>query len=96
MCSRAVTASDVERRLDEVVGVVLPREGRARAEQSEAHERGGPGAHKLTGPAIDQEKEKLANRLCVCECVCRMRPGGEGACVTTLLEMPSGAQRQNF
>ena len=26
----------------------------------------------------------------------RMRPGGEGACVTTLLEMPFGAQRQNF
>ena len=25
-----------------------------------------------------------------------MRPGGEGACVTTLLEMPFGAQRQNF
>ena len=23
----------------------------------------------------------------------RMRPGGEGACVTTLLEMPFGAQR---
>ena len=31
----------------------------------------------------------------VCVCVC-MRPGGEGACVTTLLEMPFGAQRQNF
>ena len=26
----------------------------------------------------------------------RLRPGGEGACVTTLLEMPFGAQRQNF
>ena len=26
----------------------------------------------------------------------RMRPGWEGACVTTLLEMPFGAQRQNF
>ena len=26
----------------------------------------------------------------------RMRPGGERACVTTLLEMPFGAQRQNF
>ena len=26
----------------------------------------------------------------------RMRPGGQGACVTTLLEMPFGAQRQNF
>ena len=25
-----------------------------------------------------------------------VRPGGEGACVTTLLEMPFGAQRQNF
>ena len=46
--------------------------------------------------------------MCVCVCLAtrqglmlwrdvrRMRPGGEGACVTTLLEMPFGAQRQNL
>ena len=31
--------------------------------------------------------------LCSGEIVRRMRPGGEGACVTTLLEMRFGAQR---
>ena len=31
--------------------------------------------------------------LMLCRDVRRMRPGGEGACVTTLLEMPFGAQR---
>ena len=34
--------------------------------------------------------------LMLCRDVRRMRQGGEGACVTTLLEMPFGAQRQNF
>ena len=56
-------------------------------------------AHPLPPP--------LALRVCVCVlvsshtkslrsvemCVRRLRPGGEGACVTTLLEMPFGAQR---
>ena len=31
--------------------------------------------------------------LMLCRDVRRMRAGGEGACVTTLLEMPFGAQR---
>ena len=34
----------------------------------------------------------LSLSVCVCVCVC-VRPGGEGACVTTLLEMPFGAKR---
>ena len=43
-------------------------------------------------------KTRLATRqgLMLWRDVRRMRPGGEGACVTTLLEMPFGAQRQNF
>ena len=49
---------------------------------------------------------EYSENLCVCVCrlvahqglmlwrdVRRMRPGGEGACVTMLLEMPFGAQR---
>ena len=39
--------------------------------------------------ALDESKGPSE---CVCECW-RMHPGGEGACVTTLLEMPFGAQR---
>ena len=40
-------------------------------------------------------KTRLATRqgLMLWRDVRRMRPGGEGACVTTLLEMPFGAQR---
>ena len=43
-------------------------------------------------------KTRLATRqgLMLWRDVRRMRPGWEGACVTTLLEMPFGAQRQNF
>ena len=43
-------------------------------------------------------KTRLATRqgLMLWRDVRRMRPGGEGACVTTLLEMPFGAQRQNL
>ena len=47
------------------------------------------------GPGSDWRKTRLVAHqgLMLWRDVRRMRPGGEGACVTTLLEMPFGAQR---
>ena len=51
-------------------------------------------ARRLVG-SLRWRKTRLAAHqgLMLWRDVRRMRPGGEGACVTTLLEMPFGAQR---